>query len=225
MKKLIIALGTLIVSTAALSAQGLFTFRAEAGAAFNFGKVMTDGQAALSAKNKLGYHLGAYIDVPVFNSLYVGSGLTFSMKGAKNEIDGLSSDITMHYLQVPINIGYKFSLSRTFALGLQTGPYFSFALAGTHNVGVKALDLAKSYNIFKDGISGLGEAAKAKRFDVGWGVAALGYFGNIYGTVGLDFGFLNVLNSSEKGSLGADVKDRLANLKNLQCHIGIGYCF
>lgn len=224
MKKLIVLLSAVILSTTMLSAQ-LVNFRIEAGPSFNFGKVKS-GDEAFSNKNKTGYHVGAYVDVPVVSGFYLGSGLTFTMKGAKYEDNNASSDITLHYLQIPINAGYKFEVSRTIGVALQTGPYFSVALGGTSTSKFKLLNAKKSFDIFKDGVMGLGDAFKARRYDIGWNAAALAYFGNFYGTVGMDFGFLNVMNDGDGSKSFAGIKkDDLLNLHNAQVYIGLGMRF
>lgn len=229
MKKFIITLCALIMASAGASAQGFLNFRVEAGGAFNFASVLA-GDTKLDTKSLVGYHVGAFVDVPVSNGFYVGSGLKFSMKGAQyqNEILGFeagAAKMTFHFLEIPVNVGYKFNLSPAFALALQTGPYFSVAMAGTVQGGSSLGNLGESYNIFKEGLTGLGEQLRAKRFDVGWGLAARAQFSRYYLTAGLDFGFLNVLNNSEKGTSISDIKDELLNLKNKQFYIGVGVEF
>lgn len=226
MKKFIIAICTLLITSVGVSAQGLADFRVEAGAAFNFGSLVT-GNTKLNAKNMTGYHFGAFADFKVAGGFFVGSGLKFSMKG--NATEGQSGigalKTTFHYLEIPINVGYKFSFTPRISLALQTGPYFSFAMAGTAQGGPSLSNLGKSYSIFKEGLANLGEDFKAKRFDVGWGVAARLYYGRYYLTGGLDFGFLNVLNSSKKNTTLGDLKDQLLSLNNKQCYVGLGISF
>lgn len=133
------------------------------------------------------------------------------------------NEITMHYLQIPVNVGYRLSLSPSLSLGLQTGPYFAVALGGTQSTGVKAADAVQSFNVFKEGILGLG---KVNRFDIGWSAAAMAYFSNFYGTVGADFGFLNVAQTDAKGTV-EEVANKVKGLsfKNSTVYVGLGYCF
>lgn len=233
MKKLLISLAAALICTATASAQQL-TLRVEAGPAFSFSSLSTHGVNILSGGTKIGYHVGAMADVNLYKGLYASAGLFFEMKGAKGKLkddDSLigkigskinkeaQNEITMHYLQIPVNVGYKLSLTPSLQVGVQTGPYFAVALGGTQNTGIKTADAVTSINIFKEGILGLG---KANRFDVGWGASAMLYFGNIYGTVGADFGFLNVAQTDAK-SIASQLKD--LSLKNSTAYIGLGYCF
>lgn len=226
MKKFIIAICTLLITSVGVSAQGFADFRVEAGAAFNFGSLVT-GNTKLNAKNMTGYHFGAFADFKVTRGFFVGSGLKFSMKGNTSEGQlGLGAlKTTFHYLEIPINVGYKFNFTPSIALALQTGPYFSFAMAGTAQGGPSLSNLGKSYNIFKDGLANLGSDFKAKRFDVGWGIAARLYYSRYYLTAGLDLGFLNVLNNTKKDATLGDLKNQLLSLNNKQCYIGLGISF
>ncbi|KGN98271.1 hypothetical protein HQ36_05085 [Porphyromonas gingivicanis] len=228
MRKFIFALSILLASVCVASAQ-FVNFRLEGAPAFSLSSVKAHGFNVMKSGTKVGYHIGAYVDVPVFKGWYLGSGLTFAMKGNKfaqkggNIIDdakgllgiGESNEITMHYLQVPINLGYKLKVSPGLRVGIQTGPYFAAALGGTYKRGVAGV--VASYNIFKEGVTNI----TAKRFDFGWGAAAMLFLGNYYGTVGADFGLLNVSKTS-KSSLPTNPS---LDYRNTQVYIGLGYSF
>ncbi len=225
MKKVISLLTLLFVSTFALSAQGFVSFRLEAGPSFNFSKLSILNET-FKKENMVGYHLGAYVDVPFSNGAYVSSGLTFSMKGGRYAGQsstlgkGANSNITFHYLQIPVNFGYRLNVSRSIAVALQTGPYFSVALAGTAASGLKGAKV--SYDIFKEGLA---DIFKPKRYDVGWGVQALAFYSRFYATVGLDFGFLNVFNKNSDKKLQEDNNKGFLKMNTMQCFAGIGICF
>ena len=151
------------------------------------------------------------------------------MKGSKDHsyLDGKTlkvskealNEITMHYLQVPINVGYGLSLTPSIRFAVQTGPYFAVALGGTQKTKSRITEAVKSFNIFKEGVFGLD---KPNRFDLGWGASAMLYLGSIYGTVGADFGFLNVAQTDPSGIAN---EPKGLSLKNSTVHIGLGYCF
>lgn len=231
MKKLIIALGMALACSFGAAAQ-LINFRVEAAPSFSFSSAAEAGLDIMNSGTKVGYHIGAYVDVPVFKGLYVGSGATFAMKGNKFNVKNKSwlekikdqvtfsdtNEITMHYLQIPVNVGYKLNIAPTIKVGIQTGPYFAAALGASYKTGIAGK--MESYNIFKDGVKGL----TTKRFDLGWGAAAMAYLGNYYGTIGADFGFLNVSKFEGVENMANEVKN--IDFKN-QTHIyvGIGYNF
>ncbi|MBB6276302.1 porin family protein [Porphyromonas circumdentaria] len=229
MRKFVFALSLLLASVFVASAQ-FVNFRVEGAPAFSLSSVKAHGLNVMNSGTKVGYHFGAYVDVPVSSGVYLGSGLTFAMKGNKfsqkegSVIDeakallgiGESNEITMHYLQVPVNIGYKLKVSPGLRLGIQTGPYFAAALGGTYKRGVAGV--VASYNIFKEGVTNI----TAKRFDFGWGAAAMLYLGSYYATVGADFGLLNVSKESNQKPLPAA---QSVDFRNTQVYIGLGYSF
>lgn len=228
MKKLLVSLAVALICTATASAQ-MFNLRVEAGPAFSFSSLTTHGVNILSGGTKIGYHVGAFADISLSKGLYASTGLSFEMKGSRDHsyLDGKTlkvnkealNEITMHYLQIPVNVGYRLSLTPSIRFAVQTGLYFAVALGGTQKTKSKITGAVKSFNIFKEGVFGLD---KANRFDVGWGASAMLYLSNIYGTIGADFGFLNVVQTDASG-----IADQLKDLsfKNSTVHIGLGYCF
>ena len=85
MKKLLISLAAALICTATASAQ-MFTLRVEAGPEFAFSSLATHGVKVLSGGTKVGYHVGAYADIPLYKGLYASTGLSFEMKGAKGKV-------------------------------------------------------------------------------------------------------------------------------------------
>lgn len=175
MKKLLVSLAVALFCTATASAQ-MFNLRVEAGPVFSFSSLVEHGTKVLSAGTKVGYHAGAFADISLTKGLYASTGLSFEMKGSRDHsyLDGKTlkvnkealNEITMHYLQIPVNVGYRLSLTPSIRFAVQTGPYFAVALGGTQKTKSKITGAVKSFNIFKEGVFGLD---KANRFDVGWG--------------------------------------------------------
>lgn len=223
MKRLFVTLGALLLVVLPAKAQ-IVNFRVEAGASFNVGK-MEIANIELNNKTRAGYHFGAYVDIPVYNNFYLGSGLTFAMKGATNTGVNEKNDLnlTLHYLQIPVNVGYKFQLSPSISLALQTGPYFAVALGATSST--KGFDGAKkSYNLFKDGVTNL---TKPNRFDMGWGLDARAMYSHYYVFLGADFGFLEVFkdNDGENKGISGVVNSLKPSFKNTLIHVGLGVQF
>ena len=219
-----VSLAVALICTATASAQ-MFNLRVEAGPVFSFSSLAEHGTKVHSAGTKVGYHVGALADISLTKGLYASTGLSFEMKGSKDHsyLDGKTlkvskealNEITMHYLQVPINVGYGLSLTPSIRFAVQTGPYFAVALGGTQKTKSRITEAVKSFNIFKEGVFGLD---KPNRFDLGWGASAMLY----YGTVGADFGFLNVAQTDPSGIAN---EPKGLSLKNSTVHIGLGYCF
>ena len=222
-RKVILTALTVVFATLIASAQAPLNFRIEAGPSFNFGSLK--GVSDVNIKNMTGYRVGAFVDVPVYSGLYLGSGLNFTMKGSQYEMAIAASKLAFHYIEIPVNVGYRFTLSPSISLALQTGPYFAVALAATAQSGSSLSNLGSKVNLFKDGLADISDSFKARRYDVGWDLNARLYFNRYYLTCGLDFGFLNVLNNSEKGTIVSNIKDSFLNLQNKQFFIGLGITF
>lgn len=226
MKKLIIA--AVIALCGIFTSQAQFVnFRIEAGPGFNVAGLKLSGNAIknFKAQPKVGYHVGAFVDIPVTGNVYVGSGLHFVMKGGKNQFDSnllgdktAVNDITLHYLQIPINIGFNVGVSRSVGIALHTGPYFAVALGGTQKTGI--LGHIETIKLYSKSLQDLGK--NPSRFDMGWGLTGMAYLGNIYGSIGADFGFLNVLKNKQDNDRP---REDALSLKNMTIYLGLGYRF
>ena len=134
----------------------------------NFAKESDD------SKSLLGLQLGVVGDYFFTDNIYANSGLLYSMKGAKYKDGNLTAKWPIHYLEIPINIGYRADLGNDMGFFAQAGPYIGYAVASDFKFG-----------------SGL---AEIKRFDAGFNVGAgVEYnkfqFGATYG-----FGLANIAN-------------------------------
>jgi hypothetical protein len=74
---------------------------------------------------KAGFQAGAVMDFGITDHLSLLPELLFSQRGSK----GKNSSLTLNYLQLPLNIAYKFNVGngKLFVFG---GMYFSYALSG-----------------------------------------------------------------------------------------------
>lgn len=176
------------------------------------------------SENKLfvGYRLGAGVDVNVGKMMYIGSGLTFAMKG--NQYTFLSEEIKVysHYMQIPVNVGVRLNLTPTIGASVEAGPYFAYALGATVSQGKILDDIQKTYNVYKDGILGM-DGAKLKRYDIGLGAKAKVTFGSWYGMVGADMGFVDELKL-EKNDPKLEKFGQKA-MRNTSFYLGAGFTF
>ena len=80
---------------------------------------------------KAGFQAGAVMDFGITDNLSLLPELLFSQRGSK----GKNSSLTLNYLQLPLNIAYKFNVGngKLFVFG---GMYFSYALSGKGKSGV-----------------------------------------------------------------------------------------
>ena len=200
MKKLFLAATLLLATISIVSAQSRPTFRVDA----NFvGSNMPEVFAGVSKTYSIlgGLRVGGAAEFAIGQSgFYIAPGLAYSMKGAKTQY----STTRTHYLQVPINGGFRASFTEDMTISLEVGPYLAYGLAGKST--------ANNLDVSTDPF---GDQGSLKRFDMGLGIsAALGYQ-RYYFQVGYDHGILNV---AQKGS--SDNSTR-----NYDFYVGVGVRF
>ena len=152
------------------SAREKVRFGIRAGANFtNFGGEMTEHMSALmnvlfagmnnnlNAKLKPGFQAGIALHVPLISKkLSFQPSVVYSQQGAKWVNSGsqrvftgaelrydLDVEMTLNYIQAPLNLIYRHDLSNNFALLLQAGPYIGYGINGKMNVD---MDMTLSIN-------------------------------------------------------------------------------
>ena len=231
MKKLFLSLALMLVAATAAMAQS-FDLRIEAAPLFNVSKTTGTGISDLwASRTSVGYRAAVGVDINLSKGLYLNTGLTATMKGniLEGAVSGKEGQVTnqIHYLQIPINVGYKYMLTRTMGVGVQAGPYFSYALGGKTKGGLAGAK--ESYDIFKAGILGL----QPRRFDMGIGIQAQGYMMGFYLMAGADLGLINTLQNKEasadgtiKGWIDSMIQSATnAKMNNTAFYVGVGYTF
>lgn len=112
---------------------------------------------------RIGFNLGARVDYGFTNNVYIASGLILSQKGFDTENDAdLDVDFTAKplYLNIPIHIGYTYSLGNVVSIFGETGPYLGFGVGGRYTIGNEKYSRHPEF---------FGEH-KANTFDMGWGL-------------------------------------------------------
>lgn len=89
------------------------------------------GQDA-DAKLKVGFHLGADVEIPIADEFFLQPGLLFSTKGAKSDKSMLDGTLNLSYLEIPVTFMYKPVLGSGRLL-LGAGPYAAFGVGGKFN--------------------------------------------------------------------------------------------
>jgi hypothetical protein len=156
------------------------------------------------AKAKVGFNLGLTVDYKLAASVYLLSGLEYTLKGCKVEESGASVSLGLGYIQLPVHIGYKTEISQGTNLVLHAGPYFAYAAKGTLKSG------GVSVNWFDENVD---DIFKPKRFDAGLGIGAGLEFGKIAVGLGVDYGLLDIDKSSD------------GSLRNINTSLSVGYKF
>lgn len=107
---------------------------------------------------RIGYNVGARVDYGITNNVYFGSGLILSQKGYEDEDVDFSAKPL--YLNLPLHIGYTYSLGGVVSIFGETGPSLNFGVGGRYKVGDG--DNARHPEFFSD--------HGAEVFDMGWGL-------------------------------------------------------
>lgn len=215
MKKVLL-LGAAVAGLATAQAQITVHPRAEVGENISTLAVKVDNKSLDGAKSLVGLRAGvaAEIALPVnvgsMATLYVAPGLLYRQLGAtnKNKEASLENKVRINTLTVPVNLGLRVALNDLFAVSLEAGPNFSYALSA------KSIAKSNTTTVEQNLLKGEdGHKAPMKTFEVGVGVSAALEYNKYFVRVGADLG-LNNLSNIEKNSV-----------KTSDFHIGVGYRF
>lgn len=215
MKKVLL-LGAAVAGLATAQAQITVHPRAEVGENISNLSLKVDNKSLDGAKSLVGLRIGgaAEIALPVnvgsMTTLYVAPGLLYRQLGAidKNKEASLENKVRINTLTVPVNLGLRVALNDLFAVSLEAGPNFSYALSA------KSIAKSNTTTVEQNLLKGEdGHKAPMKTFEVGVGVSAALEYNKYFVRVGADLG-LNNLSNIEKNSV-----------KTSDFHIGVGYRF
>ncbi|KAA5536397.1 PorT family protein [Taibaiella lutea] len=218
MKKII------IIIAAALTAQNTFaqiSIAPEAGINLSNLTTKDDNGNSEDFSSKVGLRVGAYVNIPVSHGFFIQPGLLYSMKGAQqNGTESLLGftvnyklSLNMNYLEVPLNIGYDYSLGNAGGIFVTAGPYLGYGLSGKAKTSVKITGMPDQ-NDESDIKFGSGND-EAKRIDYGLNFGA-GYrtpFG-VYARAQYGLGLANISNG-----------DGDASIKHKGWALSLGYAF
>lgn len=175
------------------------TFGIRGGVNFAKQTASSDGYS-FSPKNNVGFNVGLSVDIPMMESLYLQSGLYYTVKGYKLEEDGYTEKATPSYLELPILASYRYNFSDFTQLQINFGPYLAYGIAGKY----KWDDEDEDKDFFDD---------DTKKIDAGLAFGAGMTFGHIFVGINYDLGLTNILKDSE------------GSLKNRCLSINVGYNF
>lgn len=153
-----------------------------------------------NTKSIVRYQFGVTTDITLTNNFYILTGLDFQVKGVRYNPKS-SPDIKYNpmYLQLPVNIGYKFDVAPNVRLVIATGPYIAYGIGG------KARSEGEKHSVFGKN--------KFKRLDYGVSGGAGIELGKIAINAGYDFGIANI----------SDTKS--TKIRNRNPYLTVGYKF
>lgn len=222
MKKILLLIAASIMSISAINAQNLST---EVVAGMN----LSDWGGLGS---KVGFHAGARFELALpslAKGVYTNAGLLLTSKGAKLDLGDLGkSTKNAYFLELPIHIGYKYTINDNFAIFGEAGPYVGFGLFGKTKT-TEYDGYSETLNTFDDDI---------KRFDVGLGLRVGVEVKKKYSiSVSYDWGLLNSLKKADidfddyddyddfAADIAGNAISSLFNMKHTNLMISLGYKF
>lgn len=172
----------------------------------NFAKqvVSSDDGSSFSPKNNVGVNFGVSVDIPMMESLYLQSGLYYTVKGYKFEGDGYTEKASPSYLELPILTSYRYNFSDFTQLQINFGPYLAYGIAGKYKLKRDGGE-EEDEDFFDD---------ETNKFDAGLAIGAGMTFGHIFVGINYDLGLTNILKDSDDTSV-----------KNRCLSINVGYNF
>lgn len=177
-------MAALLVAGLSANAQG---FRWGVQAGMNVSNIhVSEGS---TPDSRVGFHVGLKADYTIIKGLYVNGALMFTQKGYKGDKVTLNGkDYTAKaypgYIELPIHLGYKYTIFDGFAIFGEAGPYFAYGVCGKYKMGDNKTDY-------------FGDDSNNKNFDAGIGVKAGMEFANAFQIgLGYDWGLTKVNDDS-----------------------------
>lgn len=179
MKKLSMLAAGILVSTVGFSQ---ISVDPEVGINISNMRAKVGEQDASTNDAAIGLRAGAGVHISLYKGLYLRPGLYYNMLGDKLETGEIKTANTLHYLQLPVNLGYRYAISpKAGAIFAEAGPYVGYALAGKYKMeglpggtvkeDIKFGDKAQETNPLDWGFTfGVG-------YESPWGIYAKGSYG------------------------------------------------
>ena len=205
MKKIVLVL-VLCSFTGAMFAQGI-NWGITAG--LNASSINMQDKGGYSIGYKAGFQAGVVMDWGITKDFSIIPELDFAQKGTKLTSDGISTNITLNYLTLPINAAYKFDLGTDQKLMIFAGPYLGYGLSTSGDI--YALNGGDAYIYHISGpVAKFGsDDTNLKPFDFGVNVGVGYQYTHVFFKVQYNIGLANmsrvVDNSWKNSNLGVTV--------------------
>ncbi|WP_373817229.1 porin family protein [Porphyromonas loveana] len=229
MKRFVLVAAALLASATMSVAQNRPTFRVDANLSVSNQDSKRNDFTYNTVPN-VGVRLGVGAEFQLGSKgFYLAPGLNYSMKGSitKWNRDGINIEPSyikeestrLHYLQLPINIGYRFALSDDFAISFEVGPYAAYGFSGTH-IQKNSLNDGYHTQVFGDIIGGPSKT----RWDVGAGLGVALHYKRTYLQAGYEHGFIDMVRG---GAYQPPLSEETLHktIYNRSFFVGLGYRF
>lgn len=189
---------------------------------------------------KAGATLGIRADymLPKAHGTYLTAGIDWSMKGGKAsdiifDLSGEpigSSKYVLHYIEVPIRVGFRYNVLENLGLYGELGPYFAVGVGGSHSASIgldggdaREMEEELSFNAFKN-YDDLTQSFQ--RWDAGIGFRIGAEYEQRYNfMIGADWGLADIYRTSLRDRYFDVTGISLPKVKNFNFSITVGYRF
>lgn len=191
-------------------------------------------------KAKVGAMMGMRADymLPHAHGAYLTAGLDWTMKGGK--LSGLArvnaedlnatGKYNLHYLEIPIRVGFRYNFSESIGVYGEVGPYFAIGVGGRHKAiidgdgaDVRAAEDNNTYKAFVDDVN----HENFQRWDAGLGIRVGAEYNQHYNLLlGCDWGFADIYRDNYRDHYyTTNNNTRLPKVRNFNFSITVGYRF
>lgn len=165
-------------------------FGFDAGLLSSTAKITEDGTTS-SSKSRIGFNIGVVTDIMMDKNWSFQPGLSFLQKGGKDSQDGTDADLSLNYLELPLNIVFHADRKKGgFTAG--AGPCLSYALSGKAKITDNGVTISQTLHF------GNSSSDDLKPFEFGGNVLAGYEFANgLFLTANYNFAFSNIATDSQ----------------------------
>ena len=189
---------------------------------------------------KAGAQMGIRADyvLPKAHGTYLTAGVDWSMKGGKasDNIFNLveepvgSSKYVLHYIEVPIRVGFRYNVLENLGIYGELGPYFAVGVGGSHGASIgldgqeaREAEEELSFNAFKnyDDLT-----LSFQRWDAGIGFRIGAEYEQHYNVmIGAEWGLADIYRTSLRDRYFDVTGIALPKVHNFNFSITVGYRF
>lgn len=178
MKKIV-----LLAATAAIAQTGFsqISIDPEVGVNFSNTRLKLDGADAVSGDARTGFSGGVGVNFGLGGDFYLRPGIYYQGMGSKSDVWGVETTTSLHYLRIPVNVGYNFNISKNAgSIFAEAGPYIGYAIGGQSKAEVLGVETKTDVD-FGSGNDQVNPLDYGVNFGLGyespWGVYIKGGYG------------------------------------------------
>lgn len=145
MKKVILAAAGALLATASFAQVSV-----DPEVGMNFSNLRTKlGDADATTNDaRVGLKAGVGFNINLNKGFYLKPGVYYTQMGDTKEVLNVESTNTLHYLQIPVNLGYQYQFNggKAGAVFAEAGPYIGYALGGQTKIESSLGEVKTDYN-------------------------------------------------------------------------------